>query len=178
VLAPLVVAIGRDLGASLSAVGLARSVMAATAVVVSLAIGPLIDRVGVAPLIQVGAALALAGAGLSALAPSLGLFYAAHVVTGAGVACLLSAGFAGIASYFGEDQSAWAVRSISGPMASDTSTAVAAITERARPTALSEAPRSRPMATISGASTTIEACVAIVARTSGRISRKRPVRPT
>jgi hypothetical protein len=28
--------------------------MAATAVVVSLAIGPLIDRVGVAPLIQVG----------------------------------------------------------------------------------------------------------------------------
>jgi predicted MFS family arabinose efflux permease len=117
VLAPLIVAIGRDLGASLSAVGLARSVMAATAVVVSLAIGPLIDRVGVAPLIRVGAALALAGAGLSALAPSLGLFYAAHVVTGVGVACLLSAGFAGIASYFGEDQAAWAVGWVVGAQA-------------------------------------------------------------
>ena len=46
VLAPLVVEIGRDLDASVSAVGLARSVLAATAVGVSLAIGPLIDRVG------------------------------------------------------------------------------------------------------------------------------------
>ncbi|HYN50609.1 MAG TPA: MFS transporter, partial [Thermoleophilaceae bacterium] len=93
-------AIGRDLNASVSAVGLARSVMAAVAVVVSLAIGPLIDRIGVAPLIQAGAILALVGAGLSALAPSLALFYAAHVVTGAGVGCLLSAGFAGVAAYF------------------------------------------------------------------------------
>ena len=40
VLAPLVVAIGRDLGASVSAVGLARSVLAGLAVAVSLAIGP------------------------------------------------------------------------------------------------------------------------------------------
>jgi predicted MFS family arabinose efflux permease len=117
VLAPLIVAIGRDLDASLSAVGLARSVMAATAVAVSLAIGPLIDRVGVAPLIQAGALLALAGAGLSALAPSLALFYAAHVVTGAGVGCLLSAGFAGVAAYFDDDQAAWAVGWVIGAQA-------------------------------------------------------------
>ncbi len=109
VLAPLVVAIGEDLGASLSAVGLARSVLAGTAVAVSVAIGPLIDRAGVAPLIRAGAALALAGAALTAAAPSLGLFYAAQALTGAGVACLLSAGFAGVAAYFDEDQAAWAV---------------------------------------------------------------------
>ena len=109
VLAPLVVAIGDDLGASLSAVGLARSVLAGTAVAVSVAIGPLIDRAGVAPLIRAGAVLALAGAGLTAAAPSLGLFYAAQALTGAGVACLLSAGFAGVAAYFDDDQAAWAV---------------------------------------------------------------------
>jgi predicted MFS family arabinose efflux permease len=108
VLAPLVVQIGEDLDASLSQVGLARSVLAGTAVAVSLAIGPLIDRAGVRPLLVAGALLALAGAGLTALAPSLLAFYAAHVVTGAGVACLLSAGFAGVAAFFSTDQ-AWAV---------------------------------------------------------------------
>ena len=117
VLAPLIVAIGRDLGASLSAVGLARSVMAATAVLVSLSIGSLIDRIGVAPLIQAGALLAMAGAGLSALAPSLAFFYAAHVVTGAGVGCLLSAGFAGVAAYFDDEHAAWAVGWVVGAQA-------------------------------------------------------------
>jgi predicted MFS family arabinose efflux permease len=109
VLAPLVVAIGRDLDASLSEVGLARSVLAATAVAASLATGPLIDRIGVKPLIVAGAGLAVAGCGLSAAAPSLGFFYGAQLVVGAGVACLLSAGFAGVATYFREDQAAWAV---------------------------------------------------------------------
>ena len=100
VLAPLLVEIGRDLGASVSAVGVARSVLAGTAFAGSLAIGPLIDRIGVRPLIVRGALLALAGAVASAAAPSLLVFYAAHVITGMGVACLLSAGFAGVASYF------------------------------------------------------------------------------
>ena len=114
VLAPLVVEIGRDLGASLSAVGLARSVLAGTAVAVSLAIGPLIDRIGVRPLILGGAGLALAGAGATAAAPSLAAFYMAHVLTGAGVACLLSAGFAGVASYFPKRQAAWAMGYVVG----------------------------------------------------------------
>ena len=109
VLTPLVVAIGRDLGASVSAIGLARSVLAATAVAVSLLIGPLIDRAGARPLILAGGALSAAGAGLTAASPSLPAFYAAHVVTGAGVACLLSAGFAGVATWFSERQMAWAV---------------------------------------------------------------------
>jgi predicted MFS family arabinose efflux permease len=117
VLAPLIVAIGRDLDASLSAVGLSRSIMAAMAVVVSLSIGSLIDRVGVAPLIRAGALLAVVGAGLSALAPSLAFFFAAQVVTGAGVGCLLSAGFAGVGAYFDEAHAAWAVGWVVGAQA-------------------------------------------------------------
>ncbi len=39
------------------------------------------------------------------------------MVTGVGVACRLSAGFAGIASYFGEDQAAWAVGWVVGAQA-------------------------------------------------------------
>jgi YNFM family putative membrane transporter len=114
VLAPLVVEIGRDLGASVSAVGLARSVLAGVAVAVSLAIGPLIDRIGPPPLIRIGALLALAGAAATAAAPSLATFYAAHALTGAGVACLLSAGFAGVAALFPERDAAWAMGYVVG----------------------------------------------------------------
>jgi predicted MFS family arabinose efflux permease len=114
VLAPLVVEIGRSFDASLGAVGLARSVLAATAVAVSLAIGPLIDRAGVRPLIVSGALLAIAGAGLTAAAPTLGLFYAANAVSGAGVACLLSAGFAGVAAFFPREDAAWAMGYVVG----------------------------------------------------------------
>lgn len=114
VLAPLIVEIGRDLGASVSAIGLARSVLSGVAVGVSLAIGPVIDRIGVRPLIVRGAGLAVAGAALTAAAPSLPFFYAAHVVTGAGVACLLSAGFAGVASYFDDRDAAWAMGYVVG----------------------------------------------------------------
>lgn len=109
VLVPIVVEIGRDLGASVSAVGQARTILAATAVLASLAIGPLIDRLGVRPLIAWGGGLALVGAAATAAAPSLALFYAAHVLTGAGVAALLSAGFAGVAAYFGDAEAPWAM---------------------------------------------------------------------
>jgi DHA1 family inner membrane transport protein len=114
VLAPLLVEIARDLGVSLSAVGVARSVLAGTAVAVSLAIGPLIDRIGVRPLIVRGAGIALAGAAATAAAPSLGFFYAAHAITGAGVACLLSAGFAGVASSFAPADASWAMGYVVG----------------------------------------------------------------
>ncbi|HEX2070471.1 MAG TPA: MFS transporter [Thermoleophilaceae bacterium] len=114
VLAPLLVEIGRSLGASVSAVGVARSVLAGTAFAGSLAIGPLIDRIGVRPLVVRGGALALAGAVASATAPTLLVFYAAHVVTGIGVACLLSAGFAGVATYFSGREMAWAMGYVVG----------------------------------------------------------------
>jgi predicted MFS family arabinose efflux permease len=114
VLAPLIVEIGDGLDASVSAVGLSRAVLAATAVAGSLAIGPLIDRIGVRPLIVRGAALGLLGAGASAAAPSLAFFYAASVITGLGVACLLSAGFAGVAAHFDVRDAAWAMGYVVG----------------------------------------------------------------
>jgi predicted MFS family arabinose efflux permease len=114
VLAPLLVEIGHSLGASVSAVGVARSVLAGTAFAGSLAIGPLIDRIGVRPLIVRGGALALAGAAGTAASPTLAVFYAAHVVTGLGVACLLSAGFAGVATYFSGREMAWAMGYVVG----------------------------------------------------------------
>ncbi len=106
VLVPIVVEVGNDLNASVSAVGQARTVLAVTAVVAALFIGPLIDRLGVRPLLVWGSALALLGAGASAAATSLALFLLAHVVTGTGVACLLSAGFAGVGAWFAEGQMA------------------------------------------------------------------------
>ena len=102
VLVPIVVEVGRDLDASVSAVGQARTVLAVTAVIAALVIGPLIDRLGVRPLLTWGSALALLGAGASAAAPSLVLYLLAHVITGTGVACLLSAGFAGVGAWFPE----------------------------------------------------------------------------
>ena len=105
-LVPIVVEVGRSLDASVSAVGQARTVLAVTAVVAALFIGPLIDRLGIRPLLIWGSALALLGAGLSAAAPSLALYLLAHVVTGTGVACLLSAGFAGVGAWFPEGEMA------------------------------------------------------------------------
>jgi predicted MFS family arabinose efflux permease len=106
VLVPIVVEVGHELDASVSAVGQARAVLAITAVAAALFIGPLIDRIGVRPLLAWGGALALQGAVLSALAPSLALFLLSHVLTGIGVACLLSAGFAGVGAWFPEGEMA------------------------------------------------------------------------
>ena len=114
ILAPLLAEIARELGASVGAVGQARAVLAGVAVVVSLITGPLIDRIGVRPLLLAGAVLALAGAGATAAAPSLALFFAAHALTGAGVACLLSAGFAGVAATLADEDRAWAMGYVVG----------------------------------------------------------------
>jgi predicted MFS family arabinose efflux permease len=113
-LVPLIVAIGEDLDASVSAVGQARSVLSITAVLTSFAVGPLIDRIGVRPLVLWGGGLGVAGAAFAAAAPSLPLFFAAQVVLGGAVACLLSAGFAGVAAYFGEGDAAWAMGYVVG----------------------------------------------------------------
>lgn len=106
VLVPIVVEVGRELDASVSAIGQARAVLAVTAVVTAVFIGPLIDRLGVRPLLAWGGVLALAGAAASAGAPTVGVFLAAHLLTGAGVACLLSAGFAGVGAWFAEGEMA------------------------------------------------------------------------
>jgi predicted MFS family arabinose efflux permease len=114
VLAPILAEIAGDLGASISATGQARTILAGTAVAVSLAIGPLIDRVGIRPLLVWGSSLALLGAAVTAAAPGLAVFYAAHAITGLGVACMLSAGFAGVAGYFGDRELGWAMGYVVG----------------------------------------------------------------
>src|SRR5215217_2470558 len=114
VLTPIVVAVSRDLGPSVSAVGQARTVLAAVACLAAFRAGPLIDRLGVRPLIIGGSLLALAGAVATAVAPSLPFFYGGHAITGLGVAALLSAGFAGVSAYFPERDAAWALGYVVG----------------------------------------------------------------
>ena len=113
-LVPLVVAIGDDLDASVSAVGQARSILSITAVLASLAVGPAIDRIGVRPLVLGGAALGAVGCVAAAAAPSLPLFFVAQVPLGMAVACLLTAGFAGVAAYFDERDGPWAMGYVVG----------------------------------------------------------------
>lgn len=114
VLTPIVVAVSRDLEASVSAIGQARTVLAAVACVAAFRAGALIDGFGVRPLIVWGSALALAGAVITAFAPSLPMFYAGHAVVGLGVAGLLSAGFAGVGAWFPERDAAWALGYVIG----------------------------------------------------------------
>jgi YNFM family putative membrane transporter len=114
VLAPIMVEIGRDLDASVSAVGQARTVMAAVAALASLRVGPLIDRIGVRPLLTWGALLAMAGHAVSSAAGGLPVFYAGHAFIGLGVACLLSAGFAGAGAWFDDEDAPWALGYVVG----------------------------------------------------------------
>jgi predicted MFS family arabinose efflux permease len=112
-LSPTTVAVGRDLGASVSAVGQARSVAAGVAIVASVAILPRIDALGVPRLLGFGAALAILACAAVSLAPTLALFLAAHVLVGLAFACLLSAGFAGVAA-FPPERRPWAVGYVAG----------------------------------------------------------------
>jgi len=104
VLSPTIVEIGREFGAPVGAVGQARSVLAAAAIATSLGIAPVLDRLGVRPLLFAGALLATAGSASAALSPSFAVFLSVHLLTGIGFACLLSAGFAGVAAFRGEDR--------------------------------------------------------------------------
>lgn len=108
VLAPTLVQIGRELGASAGAAGQARSVTACVALVASLALTGRAGALNVPRLLQVGAALAVVACAGVAAAQSLTLFLAAHVLIGLAFACLLSAGFAGVAA-FPPHRRAWAM---------------------------------------------------------------------
>jgi predicted MFS family arabinose efflux permease len=113
VLSPTLVAIARDLDVSVGLAGQARSITAVVAVATSLAIVPRVEAVGVRRLLAVGAQLALAGCAAVAAAPSIALFLLAHVLVGLGFACLLSAGFAGVAA-FPEERRPWAMGHVAG----------------------------------------------------------------
>jgi predicted MFS family arabinose efflux permease len=113
VLAPTIVAIGADLGASVGAVGQARSLTAGIAIAISVAIGARIDAIGVPRLLALGSGVALVACGAVAASPTLAAFLAAHVLVGFAFACLLSAGFAGVAA-FAPDRRAWAIGYVAG----------------------------------------------------------------
>ena len=113
VLSPTIVAIGHDLGASVSAVGQARSVTAVVAVLSSVFITSRIGAIGVQRLLATGSALAVVACGLVASAPGLWTLLAAHVVVGVAFACLLSGGFAGVAAFPPHDR-AWAAGYVVG----------------------------------------------------------------
>lgn len=112
-LSPTLVAIARDLGASVGAVGQARSITAAAAIAASLALAGRIDAVGLPRLIAGGAALGVLACAAIALAPTLAAFLVAHLLLGMALACLLSAGFAGVAA-FAPERRAWALGYIVG----------------------------------------------------------------
>jgi predicted MFS family arabinose efflux permease len=113
VLGPIMVAVGADLGASIGAIGQARSVTAVVAIAVSASIANRVDSIGVSRLVVVGGAFALAGCAAIASAPVLAVFLLAHVLVGIAVACLLSAGFAGTAA-FAQERRAWAIGWVAG----------------------------------------------------------------
>jgi predicted MFS family arabinose efflux permease len=112
-LSATLVAIGRDLGASVGAVGQARSIAAAVAISASLVIYGHIDALGVRRLLGVGSTLAIASCAAVALAPTLALFLTAHVLVGLAFACLLSVGFAGVAA-FPPERRPWAIGYVAG----------------------------------------------------------------
>jgi MFS family permease len=104
VLAPTIISVGQDFGVSVGVVGQARYVLAGAAIAASLGIAPLLDRLGVRSLLFAGALLAIAVSAGAALSSTLPIFLFVHAVTGVGFAFLLSAGFAGVASFRGEDR--------------------------------------------------------------------------
>ena len=113
VLGPTIVAIGADLGASVGAVGQARSITAGIAIAASVAIARRIDTVAISRLLAFGAALAMIGCATIAAAPTLAVFLLAHLLVGVALACLLSAGFAGVAA-FAQKRRAWAIGYVAG----------------------------------------------------------------
>lgn len=107
VLAPTMVAIGDELGASVATVGQARSITAAVSITTSLLLSTRADTLPVPRLLGIGSGLALMACGAVAAAGSVAVFLAAHVLVGVAFALLLSAGFAGVAAFPAEHR-AWA----------------------------------------------------------------------
>lgn len=112
-LSPTIGAIAADLGASVGAVGQARSITAIVAIAASVALAGRIDALGVPRLLGVGAALAVVACAAIALSTSLAAFLIAHALLGAAFACLLSGGFAGVAA-FPPERRGWAIGYVVG----------------------------------------------------------------
>jgi len=112
-LSPTIVAIADDLGISVGAVGQARSITAVVAIAASIGIAGRMDTMGVPRLLSIGAGLAIVASAAIALAPTPAAFLLAHVLVGVAFACLLTAGFAGVAA-FPPERKAWAIGYVVG----------------------------------------------------------------
>lgn len=107
VLAPTIVAIGTDLGASVATIAQARSITAAVSIIASVVIGARADELSVPRLLLVGSGLAVAASAAVAASGTTAFFLGAHVLVGLAFALLLSGGFAGVAA-FAPGHRAWA----------------------------------------------------------------------
>lgn len=113
VLSPTLVAVARDFAAPVGAVGQARTIAAASAVLASPLVVRLIDRAGLRAALRAGSALSVLSGVAVAAAPTFVTFLTAHVVTGVAVSCLVSAGLAGVAA-FPRERSARAIGYVVG----------------------------------------------------------------
>jgi predicted MFS family arabinose efflux permease len=116
VFAPAVVAIAGEFDASVGLIGQARTITAATAVVASVVIATRMDRIGLPRMLKAGAGLAILACLGIAVSPTLWVFLLSHVVMGLGFAFLVSAGFAGIATFDRETRS-WAAGYVTASIA-------------------------------------------------------------
>jgi predicted MFS family arabinose efflux permease len=101
VLSPTIVSTAADLGASVPAIGQARSITAIVSVVASVVISVRASRLSIRAGLAAGAGLALVAGALVATATNVPVFLAAHVVVGLAQALLISGGFAGVAAFTG-----------------------------------------------------------------------------
>lgn len=101
VLSPTIVTTAADLGASVPAIGQARSITAIVSVVASVVISVWASRLSIRGGLATGAGLALVAGALVATATSVPVFLASHVVVGIAQALLISGGFAGVAAFTG-----------------------------------------------------------------------------
>jgi predicted MFS family arabinose efflux permease len=116
VLGPTLVAVARDFAAPEGAVGQARTIAGASAILAAPLIARLIDRAGLRAALRVGSGLSVVAGVAVAAAPTLFAFLAAHVVTGVALACLGSVAMAGVAA-FPRERSARAVGYVVGASA-------------------------------------------------------------
>jgi MFS transporter, YNFM family, putative membrane transport protein len=116
VLGPSLVEVARDFAAPDGAVGQARTIAGASAILATPLVARLIDRAGLRAALRAGSALAVLAGVAVAAAPTFVAFLAAHVVTGVALACLGSAGLAGVAA-FPREHSARAIGYVVGASA-------------------------------------------------------------
>jgi predicted MFS family arabinose efflux permease len=113
VLGPTLSSVAGELGTSSGEAGQARSTTALAAIAASVLITTRVDVLGVPRLLRLGGALAVVSSAAVAVSPTLLAFLVAHVLVGLALGCLLSAAFAGVAS-FPPQRSAWAIGYVAG----------------------------------------------------------------